>query len=348
MERNVIDKETIFKGLRFAIIVSLLISGLLILFTIDRKSLQRIFINIQPQFLLYVLLIMLANWFIGGLRLKILIKTIGNNISLKDSIMVYLAGAFVSNVTPFASGGGPFQIYFLHKKGINVGQSSTAIVIQFVLRLFFFGLMTPIFLIFFNWAISPGVIPVFLFYLAFGFGMVFSFGIIILILVPQIMDKLINLVFNIKKVKKFFRNNGRAKRWLVKARTELREFRYSLEVLSQYWGRLFLVGLTTVVFWSLMFMVIPVLLKGFGVKPHFFRAYIMQTIFYLILPYMPSPGASGVAEIGFASLFVSFIPEDLIGLATFGWRLATFYLVLLVGGVIALHEISKNGSCDDG
>ena len=94
-------------------------------------------------------------------------------------------------------------------------------------------------------------------------------------------------------------------------------------------------------------MIIPILLGGLGAEPNFFRAYVMQTIVYLILPYMPTPGASGIAEVGSASLFIAFIPQQLVGLVTFGWRLFTFHLVLLVGGIFAFREISKHRGNND-
>ncbi len=335
------DKKTILKGLRFAIVISLAISALIILITMDRSSLKEIIIGIKKEYLIYILLIMFMNWFFAGLRLKTLVETIDNHISLKDCMIIYLSGAFVSNVTPFATGGGPFQIYFLHRKGVKVGKSSTAIVIQFVLRLFFLGILTPIFFIFFRDNISSGAIPVYLFYIAFGFGALISILIIVLTLVPSITGKLIKLVFKIKKLRNFIKNNHKAKRWLVKARKELNEFRYSLEVMSKYKGKLFLAGIYTVFYWSTIFFVIPLILKGMGIKPYIFKSYIMQTIFYLVLPYTPIPGASGIAEVGFASLFVSFIPKNFIGLVTFAWRLFTFHLILLVGGFFALREISK-------
>ncbi len=338
---NIADKKTILRGLRFAIVISLAISALIILITMDKSSLKQIITDIKKEYIFYIIVIMLLNWVFAGLRLKTLVETIDGNISLKDSIVIYLSGAFVSNVTPFATGGGPFQIYFLHKKGVNVGKSSTAIVIQFVLRLFYLGLLTPIFIIFFNKNISSGVLPNYLFYMAFGFGVLVSIAIIILILVPSITGKLINLIFKIRKLKNFLRNSHKAKRWLVKARSELREFRNSLEVMSRYKGRLCLAGVYTALYWSTIFLVIPLILKGLGLESYIFRSYVMQTIFYLVLPYTPLPGASGLAEVGFASIFVAFIPGNLIGLVTFAWRLFTFYLILLVGGFFALREISK-------
>mgnify|MGYP006289883565 CR=1 FL=1 len=341
LKAKVIDKKTIIRGLRFTVIVSLIFSTAIIFFTIDLEALDKLIDKIKYRYLFYMLLAMIGNWLFAGLRLKLLVSTIGDYISLLDSIIVYLGGSFVSFVTPFASGGGPYQVYFLHKKGVNVGKSSTVIVIQFVLRLFFFGTLTPVFFIFFNNSISAGAIPNYIFYLAFGMGMLISVAIIILTLIPEVMDKLINLILSIKKLNNFIKNNYKAKKYLVKSRRELREFRESLLILSKNKLRLFVASFYTIIYWSLIFMIMPLILKGMGLEPNFFKAYVMQTIIYLILPYMPTPGASGVAEVGFASLFVAFIPKSIVGIVTFGWRLYTFYLILLVGGTIAIYEINR-------
>lgn len=73
------------------------------------------------------------------------------------------------------------------------------------------------------------------------------------------------------------------------------------------------------------------------------EAYIMQTLIYLVLPFFPTPGASGVAELGVASLFIAFIPGNYLGIVVFGWRFFTFYLLLIPGGILCLREISKGG-----
>jgi len=307
--------------------------------TMDGDSLVQAIIGIEPEIIIWLLTVVVLNWLLAGLSLKILLSTIDARLTIMDSIIIYLAGAFISNVTPFATGGGPFQIYFLHRKGINIGKASTIVVTLFVLRIFFFGIASFIFMVFFNWAISPGVVPASLFYLAFGLGLLFAILLIIFILVPSATEKFLQLLFNIKKLNDFFQNNLRAKKALVKARKELRDFHKSLVILKKYKGRLILAGIITILFWSSLFLIIPLTLQGLGLEPHYFRSYVMQTIFYLILPFTPTPGASGIAEIGFASLFVSFIPGNLIGLVTIIWRFLTFYIILLIGGVFALREI---------
>ncbi|MGM0444905.1 MAG: lysylphosphatidylglycerol synthase transmembrane domain-containing protein [Bacillota bacterium] len=346
-EERTIDKKTIFKGLRYAVILSLVISTIIILVTIDEDTLERIIRNIDKEYIFVVLGLILFNQIAAGQRLKVMVGIIDKKLSLLDCIIIHLSGAFVSNVTPFASGGGPFQIYFLHKKGVNVGKASTVVVTNFLLRLFYFGILTPIFLIFFNKYISAGAVPKYIFYIAFGTGILISTGIILLTLVPKIGDKLTFHILNIGRLKKFIHNSYKAKRLLVKGRRELEDFRESLNVLRKNKKGLFWGAFYTILFWSSLFFIMPVLLMAFGAEPNFLQAYIMQTIFYLILPYTPTPGASGVAELGFASLFIAFIPKDIVGLVTLSWRVATFYFILVVGGFFAIREISKKRSNDE-
>jgi glycosyltransferase 2 family protein len=343
MRVSIIDRNTIIKGLRIAIILSLIILSILILLTLDVEKLLELIQNTKPIYLLILILMILFNWIFAGLQIKLLVTTVGSRLSLLESISVYLSGAFVSNVTPFATGGGPFQVYFLHNKGVNIGQSSMIILIQFVLRLFFFGLITPIFFIFFNWTIIPGEIPLYLYYIAFCFALLFSILIMMFILVPGITDAIIKWIFKHEKINNYVKKSRKAKKILVKGRKELKEFRLSFVILSRNKGRLLLAGLYTIIYWSLIFLIIPIISLGLGLKPYFLRSYFIQGIYYLILPFMPTPGASGIAEIGFATLFMAYIPRALLGLFTFTWRIITFYSILLVGGIITLKEIGRDG-----
>jgi uncharacterized protein (TIRG00374 family) len=58
---------------------------------------------------------------------------------------------------------------------------------------------------------------------------------------------------------------------------------------------------------------------------------VLQTVFFFILSSVPIPGGSGVAEIGFASIFTHMVPGSLLGVYVSLWRLFTYYLMLLVG-----------------
>ena len=114
-KENQIDRKTIIKGLRLAVILSLIISAIIIIITIDENTLERVIINMELKYIWIILGLMVINITAAGQRLKVMISKIGTKLSLLDCMIIHISGAFVSNVTPFASGGGPFQIYFLHK-----------------------------------------------------------------------------------------------------------------------------------------------------------------------------------------------------------------------------------------
>jgi len=67
----------------------------------------------------------------------------------------------------------------------------------------------------------------------------------------------------------------------------------------------------------------------------------MQVVFYFILPFMPTPGGSGTAEMGFASLFSFFVPLHLLVLFVGAWRFIVFYFNLCIGAIVLLVEIKK-------
>ncbi|MFW6287273.1 MAG: lysylphosphatidylglycerol synthase transmembrane domain-containing protein [bacterium] len=347
-ESNVVNTRKIFKGLKIAISVSLLFSAILILMTLDEEALLRALNSVSVIVLIKIAGLMMINFIAAGSGLKIMVSATGNYIRLIDGVKLYLAGAFISNVTPMATGGGPFQVYFLHKKGINLGQSTMVVLTQFILRIFFFTISSLIFLIFFNDAISPGILPDSVFYVAFGVGFLIAISLILFSIVPGISESLINLLFRVKKLRKFVKNNYKIKRLIAKGRKELHEFHQSMELLVHHKGKVFLAAITTIVYWSSLFLIIPTILNGLGYDPHYLKSYVMQTIFNLVIPYTPTPGASGVAEVGFASLFISFIPRGIIGIVTFLWRFITFYLLLIIGGVFALKEMGWKRSKSNG
>jgi uncharacterized membrane protein YbhN (UPF0104 family) len=53
--------------------------------------------------------------------------------------------------------------------------------------------------------------------------------------------------------------------------------------------------------------------------------------------FIPTPGASGVAEVGFAALFSPVCPGELLSIYMLLWRFFTFYLGVIIGGIIVIN-----------
>ncbi len=334
-----LDAGKALRGLKTAIGLSLLFSTLVILATFDEETFLKAISSLSPLIILEILILLMINFIAAGLEVKIMVKATGNNLALREGIKSYLVSSFASNVTPMASGGGPFQIYFLHKRGLSLGQATTVVLTKFVLRSFYFSFSSSFFLLFFNELISPGALPDRIFYFCIALGFLIAASIAAFCLSPDLINYLIKCLFRFEKVRNLVKRNYSLKRILVRGRKELRDFHHSMEVLAQHKKKVILAACCTFVYWSSLFLIVPVILKGLGYEPNFLQSYIMLTIFNLIIPYMPTPGASGMAELGFASIFVSFIPKGIIGLVTFLWRFVSFYLILIIGGLFTFREL---------
>ncbi|PRX20123.1 hypothetical protein BX659_1362 [Orenia metallireducens] len=336
------NKSKVKTGLKFSLGVSILASILLIILTMDENTIDKL-MAVNIYYLVLAVIICFLMWFVGGLRTKLIANALEEKLSLKAGFDIFLVGAFVSNVTPFASGGGPVQVLLLHRKGISLGKSSTIIIIQFVLRLLFFGILAPILFLRFKSLIKPGIISIEILNLAILLVLLISVIIIYFIWQPDNIKYLTKKMTKIRVLNSLLKND-KTKGLVDKFYQEMEEFHNSLWQLTKYKrSSLIWAGLCTIIFWGLFFTIAPVILLGLGAKPFFLRSFVMQTIFYLILPYIPTPGGSGVAELGFASFFASFVPKSLLGLLAIVWRSLTFYLPIILGGLILLRILGLKG-----
>ncbi|MEZ4685650.1 MAG: flippase-like domain-containing protein [Bacteroidia bacterium] len=71
--------------------------------------------------------------------------------------------------------------------------------------------------------------------------------------------------------------------------------------------------------------------NGLGFWEHLI-AFSRQTVLFVVMIVSPTPGSSGVAEIGFEGLFDEFIPVGVVlTFAAIFWRLISYYPYLFVG-----------------
>lgn len=340
-------RRNLVRGLKASLAISVIVSVILLIQTIDIKQLE----EMQKINLFYIglsLAIVALMWISQGLSMQVLAEALGEKLPLREATKNYLVGSFISNVTPFASGGGPFQVLLLHQKGMSLGKASSIITVQWTLRQVFFGILGPIFFIFYQGYIDSGRIPTKLFNAAVVSGIVITLVLLFFVWKPQIIPALANGLVRFPGVRRLMERGHRQEQFehlIERVYREIEEFHECLRKLikTKKW-ELLLATIFISLFWTFYFMIAPVLLIGLGAKPHFIQAFIMQTIMFLILPYIPTPGASGVAELGFAAFFAPFVPLHLLGIVAVAWRLLTYYFSTLFGGMITLRLITSRES----
>ena len=96
-------------------------------------------------------------------------------------------------------------------------------------------------------------------------------------------------------------------------------------------------------FWCAQLSIPYFILLSMGVHAPFLQSASSQASYYLLQPYLPTPGGSGVAEAGFGFLLKSlggFQNPQFI----FLWRIASFYFPLIVGGIFFIGNLTRKKS----
>jgi uncharacterized protein (TIRG00374 family) len=279
-----------------------------------------------------------------SLVIGIIVILIITFVTTNQNTWISLISNFAGDITPFFSGTLPTQIYLFNKNIKNkmtLGKATMVATIMPLIKTLVFSIFTPI--IFFGFKRTITNYTILSAILINGAILISLFFLFLFILTVRYPEKMIGIIFKIQHLPCIlkFSKKETISHFFDRVILEIKEFHKSFSLLKENWIKLLLSTFYTIIFWSTFFLVAPMLLWGFNLNFNFFHVLVMQVIFYFILPFMPTPGGSGSAEVGFASLFSFFVPLHLLGLFIGAWRFIAFYFNLSIGTIVLLVEIKK-------
>ncbi|MBZ9686174.1 flippase-like domain-containing protein [Clostridium estertheticum] len=302
------------------------------------------FKSLSPIILLALVILLFLYFLLDALRFLYVLRSLQIEVTLGYLVKLAFINMFLSNITPFATGGAFAQIYFLSKKDISIGDATAATTIKTVLPIIFFFITTPIILIKDKnlFKILPStnnmiyILSLVVIYIlaTFGFYKVLKNTNVIKRNLSKILNLLERKKIISKTVVKKFRNNSFL---------EIDIFALNI--------KRFLKGkkkniLLSVIFMSLylfvLFMFPVVLIKGLNSNISTSQIISLQVLLTFLTYFAPTPGATGVAEGGFTLMFSNFVEKTDIVSLTFSWRFFTMYLGMVIGLTIFYLEIVKN------
>lgn len=336
---NQIDTGKVRKGLIAVAILGALAALILIATTFNEQTLLA-FKQVDPFFLLYAVGALVVSWIFSGLPFYVLTRVTGKPLGLIESLTVYLAGSFFGFITPFGSGLLPTQVFIMNKEGLSVGQATAVAGARATVSSWLFVVLGLTIYLGFKESLPTVALNVLV-------------GIVILASIWSLL-----VLFFIKKpdsANRLIKKIGRAKFLLKKlgeSRVEHIEQRLTSEVdylstnLKDVFSlknapAVFLVFVIEVIAWIALFSVLPLVLYGFEVKENFAQLIFRLFILFSLAPVSPTPGGSGIVEIGFSTLLSDLVPRHIIGLVILLWRAITYYLTLIVGGLMLLRFITS-------
>lgn len=300
------------------------------------------YVNKKYLFLAFILMVFAA--VIDAFRIKMTVEAVNENIAFSEALKVYYISNFAGAITPFFSGTLPAQIYLFNKNIKNkmtLGKATMVATIMPLIKTLVFSIIAPIIFFCFKRTITNyTILSAILINGAILISLFLLFLFISVVKYPEKMLEIISKIQHLPCISKFSRKE-QISHLFNRAILEIKEFHKGFFLLKENWSKLLLSTLYTIIFWGTFFLVTPLLLLGFNIHFNFFHILVMQVVFYFILPFMPTPGGSGTAEVGFASLFSFFVPLHLLGLFVGAWRFIVFYFNLCIGVIILLVEIKR-------
>ena len=90
---------------------------------------------IRPRYAALAAVFMVAQWCFNAIRFRILVNSLGHNVSFAVSLRAFMANLFMAAVTPSQTGGGAVQIYMLNRAGVPIARGFAGCLMGGVLRL---------------------------------------------------------------------------------------------------------------------------------------------------------------------------------------------------------------------
>ena len=331
------------KKIKFRSIIILLITIFLFWYILKDNFVKSIDLiaSSNKWLILLSILTYIVYFIIEAYLLKILIDKSCKKYPFKKVIELNMMTKFFNGITPFSLGGQPLQVYELSKNKIPVTKSILVIVENFIILQITMSIMIILSLIFgYIFELRPNNF-LYILTLIGALITIVSFVITILICVKiefasKIGKNMINLLnkLNIIKDKETTLN-----KWNFKCIEYQNGFKNLIK------DRKFIIKCVCVnfIYMTVFFMIPFFTLKALNISfnINMFYAIILSCFVYISASFIPIPGSSISAEYSFIHYFTLIVCEAIVIPGVLLYRVITYYLPCIVGGILFNYRDSK-------
>ena len=285
-------------------------------------------------YLLIAFLLVFLFWLFRTYPIYSFCKKIKKDFKYLSALQLTLRTQFFNAVTPFATGGQPYQIYYLKTIGIDYAQSTSVVLQNFIvyqIALVFLGILAlvcnHIFDIFSNnqllqnlitiGFITNALVIIIMFLVAFSKKMnkfIVGLGIKILTKLRLVKDKE-------KKLKEWDENINNFNKCANMLLEDKKMFIFNI--------------LCNFIALCSLYLVPLFILYSMGIFNAFSAGVSIITCAYIMIigSFVPIPGATGGLEFGFMQFFGNFIAGSKLSALMLMWRFITYYFGMIVGAI---------------
>ena len=288
--------------------------------------------ELNPLFLLCGLACVFVFISCEGLNIRLLMGSMGQRLSVADSVKFAFVGFYFSAITPSASGGQPMQIYFMQREKCPVSLSTLSFLViggvYQIVMLCFGGLMFLAESSFLSANVRG--IHILLFY-GMAVNLVLISLIFLVILCPNVIRRLAGFLVRLLGRLKLIKKQDRA---LKAVERYIEEYKQGARHIKRNPKTLLMVFLVTAVQLTAFYSVPFFVYQAMGLSGHSYLEIIAtECILMISVSSLPLPGAVGASEMSFLTIFRGIFGENVVSAALLS-RGISFYSYLVISGLV--------------
>jgi len=247
---------------------------------------------------------------------------------------------YYDNITPMASGGQPFEIRYLRKKGIPIGIASGAPIVGYAIDRIAYVFVSLVAILLYGLGNIESVTIKVLCLIGLVANALIPFAIFFFTFMPKIADKFSVLIAKILHKLRIVKDE---KAFIEKLTGNIKEYVNCLKYFTQkskitmlrafIYSCLYFVALYSIPFFTIRFSGHHDVAWG--------EMIALCVICYLSVTLMPTPGGSGAAEISFRSIFSTYLTGGLLFWGMLAWRIFSYYFFIIAGIVVIIIQHTK-------
>ena len=315
------------------IILLLVLTIIILFFTLkdNYKEIITALLNINIIWLIVSYLLVLSYTFFKTLVTHDVINSFKKN-KFSKTFLIQIITFFFNAITPFSSGGQPFQVYMFNKSGNKLVDSTNTVVQETIIHqtaLLLVGLTSIIL----NKTLNIIELdPVLYTFLVVGF--IVNFSTVLLLLILSNTKKINKIIINFfMKIVSIFKKVDKDQE---KIYDSIEKFNTNSKLLLKNKFRFIKLILMNAIALVCLYLVPLTLMFSLGYTNLFdpFISIVLVTYVSIISCFMPLPGGTVAQEFVFIALFSAYISNPLVSTLMILWRFITYYLPLIVGAIV--------------
>lgn len=318
--------------------IFLLVMGLSFYTVFHGHDLREIFGEIRKlSFVCLCGAVMTAVFFVcaEGCMIYYLLRSLDGKSGLLRCISYSFIGFFYSGITPSATGGQPVQLYYMKKDGNGLADSSVVLMVVALLYKFVLVICGIFMLLFWYQQLRcylQGYFGVYLFGLALNVILVAV--LFCVMIMPERMKQIILRAEKLLEKRRIWKPSMEREK---KAVQFVDSYQNAVRFFAAHKKKVCVVTALTFLQRCSVFFLTYIIYRGFALQgTDVFTIVFLQAAIYIAVDMLPIPGAQGITEMMYQSVFKTVFPQMYLMSSLYVTRGISFYFLLFVSMVVVI------------